>query len=152
MSVCAPVPLLLQPQAITDMLSVSRFPFSGHSAWMKSDPLWFFLAESFVWHNLFEVYSSAFLLVNSILFMNVSHFIYQSPVMNIWIISRFGLLWKVVLLTFAYISLCGDMLSFLQWAFTASIAARVQASSCDQHCTKHFICIFSFNPQNNALC
>ena len=72
--------------------------------------------------------------------------------MNIWIISRFGLLWKVVLLTFAYISLCGDMLSFLQWAFPASIAARVQASSCDQHCTKHFICIFSFNPQNNALC
>ena len=53
--------------------------------------------------------------------------------MNIWIISRFGLLWKVLLLTFAYISLCGDRLSFFQWAFPASLAARVQASSCDQH-------------------
>ena len=63
---------------------------------MKSDPLWFFLAESFVWHNLFEVYSSAFLLVNSILFMNVSHFIYQSPAdehldhFKVWAIMESG--------------------------------------------------------------
>ena len=98
-----------------------------------------FIPLPFYWRIVFHLWMYLILLTNH-------------QLMNIWITSRFGLLWKVLLLTFAYISLCGDMLSFLQWAFPASLAARVQALSCDQHCTKHSIYIFPFNPQNNDLC
>ena len=47
---------------------------------MKSYSLWFFLSDFFICHNVFEVYPCAFLLLNSILFMNIPHFIYPSPV------------------------------------------------------------------------
>lgn len=40
----------------------------------------FFFLDSFIWHNVLEIYLCAFLLLNSILFMKNPHFIYPSLV------------------------------------------------------------------------